>query len=357
MVSKKTKSEKEICIPEYYLKFEEIPQASWRFLLKDICYPIEMEMVYPITVEAGNRKINEVKLVIIDDGFSPSISSSLYEQLFGEIPREFIESKYIIYTPPIKLSIKTMSPNTEFVTWITFNSIKYSNQFFVRIPFGVLSAFGADVVLTEINGRHYVEFLYPKAWAYNTPPTIVKHRGILILGKYSKEGFKRMKLIESCVNTWGYEGIILSEYGDFLGETLEEKVNLLGALSRFIICENSFKSGHIDELKICAMNKFITCILHEKGKFATKMQEDYDKLYPFIKLFEYSMKNRNENYLPYVLKKAVSWARTHRIRRYFDLYKKYPWIKKQNRIAESIWPSSYVDEQGFVKYKKPPPDV
>jgi len=61
----------------------------------------------------------------------------------------------------------------------------------------------------------------------------------------------------------------------------------LGAQSHFIICENSFTLGHIDELKMCVQNEFVTCVLQEGSRGATSMQAHYRYWYTFIDVFCY----------------------------------------------------------------------
>jgi hypothetical protein len=46
---------------------------------------------------------------------------------------------------------------------------------------------------------------------------------------------------------------------------------MLASNSRFVICDNTVSSGHIDELRICATNRFVIAIVQEEGKGATWM--------------------------------------------------------------------------------------
>lgn len=99
---------------------------------------------------------------------------------------------------------------------------------------------------------------------------------------------------------------------------------MLASLSRFIICENTFASGHIDELKICASNRFTTAIIQEENKGATWMQTDYKIDYKYIKTFTYA----NIFEIPIIVKKAVKWAEQRLKKRTELLNKLYKWRKK-----------------------------
>ena len=81
----------------------------------------------------------------------------------------------------------------------------------------------------------------------------------------------------------GYEGIIIKELRDENEvQSIEHKVSLYAHICRFVIVENSTASGHIDELKICEINKIITVILQQEGYGATYMQEDYSFEHNYI---------------------------------------------------------------------------
>jgi hypothetical protein len=162
---------------------------------------------------------------------------------------------------------------------------------------------GWDVIqksslLAAISARipgHVVHFL-------TAIPTL-KQQMVLVLGQDTTH-INRLKAIQNHLSSHGYSGIIVKEQTDIDIQSVEEKVNMLASLCRFVICDNSFASGHIDELKICAQNRFVTAVIQEKGKGATWMQSDYRVDFSFIDIFEYP----DVAGIPLAVDQAVKWA-------------------------------------------------
>ena len=102
----------------------------------------------------------------------------------------------------------------------------------------------------------------------------LKKNTVLVLGQDTSE-IDRLRSIQAKLRGLAYSGIITKDIADIDIQSVEEKVNMLASLSRFVICENSVISGHVDELKICAANRFVTAILQQEGMGATWMQADY----------------------------------------------------------------------------------
>jgi len=113
-------------------------------------------------------------------------------------------------------------------------------------------------------------------------------RSVLILGKDNdEEGWKNIQRIKRLVSSKGYYPLILKELPELEHVSLERKMLVLGALARFVIAEDSRPSGHIDEVKICAINEFITTTLREAGTGSTWMQAHYPTMYSFMNRFCY----------------------------------------------------------------------
>jgi predicted aspartyl protease len=108
-----------------------------------------------------------------------------------------------------------------------------------------------------------------------------KEKTVLVLGQDTTE-IHRLRAIQKSLEALGYTGLIVKDVLDLDIQSVEEKVNMLASLCRFVICENSVASGHIDELKICAMNRFVTVILQQDGMGASWMQADYSKDFSFM---------------------------------------------------------------------------
>ena len=159
-------------------------------------------------------------------------------------------------------------------------------------------------ISTKIPG-HIVHFL-------TAIPTL-KRQMVLVLGQDTTHIDR--------LNSHGYIGIIVKEQSDIDIQSIEEKVNMLASLCRFVICDNSFPSGHIDELKICALNRFVTAVIQEKGKGATWMQSDYRFDFSFIEVFEYP----DVGNIRRTVDKAVEWAERKLTDRKSFFDKLYTW--------------------------------
>lgn len=111
---------------------------------------------------------------------------------------------------------------------------------------------------------------------------------VLVIGSYtSNEGSRMLERIKAELARRGYEPILLRDYPDIEEQTNEEKMNLFGHLSKFVICENSYPSGHIDELNICTRNRLVTVVLQQEGMGATWMQACYPIDFSFVKMLTY----------------------------------------------------------------------
>ena len=150
-------------------------------------------------------------------------------------------------------------------------------------------------------------------------PTL-KSKAVLILGQDTTE-IHRLRAIQTRLSDLGYTGLIVKDITDIEIQSVEEKVNMLASISRFVICENSTTSGYIDELKICANNRFVTALLQEGGKGATWMQADYSVDYPFIKTFEYPSSLDVSGKVD----EAVKWAEQKLEQRRQEFNRLYPW--------------------------------
>lgn len=116
----------------------------------------------------------------------------------------------------------------------------------------------------------------------------LKGNCVLILGSYGNEDkLKTLEKIKDRLKKFNYEGILLRDYIDIEEQTSEEKMNLFGHLTKFVICENSYPSGHIDELNICTRNRIVTVILQQEDKIATWMQICYPVDFSFVKIIKY----------------------------------------------------------------------
>ncbi len=117
--------------------------------------------------------------------------------------------------------------------------------------------------------------------------SLFKERYVLVLGQDTTE-IARLRAIQSALEPHRYSGLVMRDISDTKIQCLEEKVNMLGSLCRFVVCENTTPSGHIAELQICTRNRLVTAILQQSGRRATQMQADYGLDFAFVGTFEYA---------------------------------------------------------------------
>jgi len=132
----------------------------------------------------------------------------------------------------------------------------------------------------------------------------LKKTTVLILGQHTTE-IHRLYAIKERLKYHGYNGIIVKDIEDIEVQSVEDKVNMLASLCGFVICDNTVPSGHIDELKICAQNNFVTTILQEKNHGATWIQADYPFKYHYMKTFTYL----DETHIYLTVDNALKWAK------------------------------------------------
>jgi len=152
-----------------------------------------------------------------------------------------------------------------------------------------------------------------------------KRKCVLILGSYAKERVNILYAIKDCLKKLGYEGILLKDYPDIEEQSNEEKMNLFGNIARFMICENTSPSGHINELNICSRNTLVTIMIQEQGckSGATGMQSSYPIDFNFVRKVFYNPEN-----LDSAVRKAVKLGEELVVRRKRKLNKEYAYRKK-----------------------------
>ncbi|MHB8521896.1 MAG: hypothetical protein ACYDH9_14200 [Limisphaerales bacterium] len=148
---------------------------------------------------------------------------------------------------------------------------------------------------------------------------------VLVLGKDTGPGMKRLKTIASVLENSGHYVYIIKDQPDRLGESVIQKVLRYALLSRFVVIENTEPSGHLYEVPhVAKMAECITAVLQEKGKGSTWMLEDAYGKFKAWKKFSYTSRD-----LASVVTRAANWA--HRELNAFGDYQRQvlPWMKKK----------------------------
>jgi len=177
------------------------------------------------------------------------------------------------------------------IAYNTFVRVIAENKKFFLQVFGVKEDFGSPGLILGINFLKEVNFLPHYLQNFSHLYKLIKEsrrKCVLIIGEDRKH-LDLLYKIKTSLKKNGYEGLLLKDYPDIEEQSNEEKMNLFGGLARFVICENSYPSGHIDELHICSRNNFVTIILQKEGVVggATLMQASYYLDFSFIKRMMY----------------------------------------------------------------------
>lgn len=98
-----------------------------------------------------------------------------------------------------------------------------------------------------------------------------KEKTVLLLGDYDDLGTKRLRKIAAVLSDRAYDPILIKDVPDFPSQDLAQKVGAIGSLARFVIVDDSTKSGHLTEVQLCRMHNWITVLLRQGGQGASWM--------------------------------------------------------------------------------------
>ncbi len=99
----------------------------------------------------------------------------------------------------------------------------------------------------------------------------VHEKTVLVLGAYDQDGQKRLGLITNALQELGYDPVLIKDIPDFEHYDLTQKVIAVGAMSRFIVVDDSSASGHLSELEACRSNRWVMVIMRADGKGSSWM--------------------------------------------------------------------------------------
>lgn len=100
-----------------------------------------------------------------------------------------------------------------------------------------------------------------------------KEKTVLLLGDYSSDGRVRLEEIKAGLMELGYAPIILDEVPDHLDYDLAQKAVAVGSVARFVVFDDSSKSGHLAETDLAQINRWIVIVLRlerSAGSFMTR---------------------------------------------------------------------------------------
>lgn len=147
-----------------------------------------------------------------------------------------------------------------------------------------------------------------------------KERTVLVLGDYNEEGRRRLSAIKNGLLELGYDAVLLDEVPDNFHYNLQQKATIVGGGCRFVVIDDSSKSGHLVEFVRSQLERWITIVLRmegSEGSFMTRGEEAYSKV-----AIEraYTPNNVEE-----VLQSAVDWAEKTIVDLHRASTNVYPW--------------------------------
>jgi hypothetical protein len=93
-----------------------------------------------------------------------------------------------------------------------------------------------------------------------------KQKTVLLLGDYDEAGLRRLASLSTVLSSLGYEPLLMKDVPDHPQQDLPQKVVAIGAIARFIVVDDSSKSGHLLEVQLCKQNSWVTVLLRAGGK-------------------------------------------------------------------------------------------
>lgn len=147
-----------------------------------------------------------------------------------------------------------------------------------------------------------------------------KEKTVLILGDYSQTRKSRLISIKQALEVLGYNGVLLDEIPDDLHYSLAQKAVAIGSVSRFIIFDDSSKSGHLIELAHAQNNDWVTIILREQGSDSSFMTLGANATSRVVREMSYTLDNLHD-----VLGNASNWAEQEIARLNSFYVGSYPW--------------------------------
>lgn len=92
-----------------------------------------------------------------------------------------------------------------------------------------------------------------------------KDKLVLLLGDYGDDGLQRLAAISAALSSRGYEPQLIRDVPDHPHHDLTQKVVAIGAIARFVVVDDSSKSGHLHEVQLCKQNNWVTVLLRAGG--------------------------------------------------------------------------------------------
>lgn len=147
-----------------------------------------------------------------------------------------------------------------------------------------------------------------------------KARTVLVLGDYSAEGLVRLDAIIIELKSLGYEPIMIKDIPDHPHQDVSQKVVAIGAIARFVVVDDSSKSGHLMEFPICKQNNWVTILMRLDGIGGSWMTAGASNFSNVILELQYDRKGIRD-----ALMEGTKWAEEKISTLEQKLSSVYPW--------------------------------
>jgi hypothetical protein len=147
-----------------------------------------------------------------------------------------------------------------------------------------------------------------------------REKTVLLLGSYDDAGRQRLAGMVGNLKELGYEPILIKDVPDFEHYDLLQKATAIGAISRFVVIDDSEPSGHLAEVEICRYCRWVTVLLRAAGHRASWVTAGASYTSNVILEKEYDPENPRS-----AVSEAVQWVEARLEEMKADLNSLYPW--------------------------------
>ncbi len=144
-----------------------------------------------------------------------------------------------------------------------------------------------------------------------------------MLGSYNSHGKKRINKISKILADLGYNPILIENIPDFEHYDIPQKVTTIGALSRFVVIDDSIPSGHLMEVEICKLNRWVTILFRADGEISSFMTMGASNTSNVILEKEFNSNEPRDDIV-----EAASWAESKLLELEKKLNDQFPWRSK-----------------------------
>lgn len=269
------------------------------------------------------------------------IGSARVESLFVKPPMPFLERGAMFNITGVDCSISDLTVNTK--TCLPFKLVEEPSNVSIKDVCFEIGSQRKIVTYAELYSNHNIENWsrekaiirakdevlaalvelnrsQAKNISLDEYISVYKERTVLLLGDYDEAGLQRLQVIKDTLKRLDYELLLIKDIPDHPYQDISQKVIAVGAVSRFIVVDDSSKSGHLSEIEICKQNRWITILLRADGIGGTWMTAGASAYSNVILEKSYSLNTLTKDIL-----EATSWAENTIQELEKKLSNIYPW--------------------------------